>query len=143
MINMFNSDKLIKLRQASFWTQEDLAAASGVSVRTVQRIERGKSASLASWKALASAFDVPIDTFEQSAEAQKVITISRRQAAVNVTIGCAGGLFGCSFGWWAIMSATPDFHGAVTDILPLTALVTLATAVCLIVPFVQWQRFLE
>jgi len=36
------------------WTQEDLSAASGVSVRTIQRIEQGERGSLESWKAFAA-----------------------------------------------------------------------------------------
>lgn len=35
-----------KLRLQRSWSQEQLAAVSGLSVRTIQRIERGQSASL-------------------------------------------------------------------------------------------------
>lgn len=143
MSDKMNAHHLVALRQTHFWTQEDLAAASGLSVRTVQRMERGKSASIESWKLVAAAFDVPIDVFTSPPVDRGYITISTRQAAINSTIGCAGGLFGCSLGWWTIMSSTPDFHGAVTDVLPLTAIVTLATAVCLTVPIVQWQRLIR
>ena len=40
------------------WTQEQLAIVSGVSVRTIQRIERGETASIDSLKALAAAFNI-------------------------------------------------------------------------------------
>ena len=36
---MINRDKLRQLREIRLWTQEDLAAASGLSARTIQRIE--------------------------------------------------------------------------------------------------------
>lgn len=51
-----------KLRIDKGWSQETLAEISGLSVRTVQRIERGGNASLESLGALASAFEVEIST---------------------------------------------------------------------------------
>lgn len=42
------------------WSQEQLAQHSGLSVRTIQRIERGRKASLETMKCLAAAFDVNI-----------------------------------------------------------------------------------
>ena len=47
-----------KLRLQRGWSQEDLAALSTLSVRTIQRIERGHTASMESLKALASVFEV-------------------------------------------------------------------------------------
>lgn len=46
------------LRLKKGWTQEQLALVSGLSVRTIQRIERGETASADSLKALAAAFDI-------------------------------------------------------------------------------------
>ncbi|MDN7599780.1 helix-turn-helix transcriptional regulator [Burkholderia gladioli] len=43
-------------REGRQWSQEQLAEISGLSVRTVQRVERGLSASLDTRRALASAF---------------------------------------------------------------------------------------
>ena len=60
----FDAKILINLRRDNFWTQEDLAAASGVSTRTIQRIERSGGGSLETWKALAAAFDVDVRAFE-------------------------------------------------------------------------------
>lgn len=42
------------------WSQEDLAAAAGLSPRTVQRVESDGRASLETRKALAAAFDVQV-----------------------------------------------------------------------------------
>lgn len=47
-----------KLRLERGYSQEDLAAMSGVSVRTIQRIERGAAANPESLKSLAAALDV-------------------------------------------------------------------------------------
>jgi transcriptional regulator with XRE-family HTH domain len=40
------------------WSQEQLAELSGLSVRTIQRLERGQTASVESQKALGAAFEI-------------------------------------------------------------------------------------
>jgi transcriptional regulator with XRE-family HTH domain len=47
-----------KLRLQHGWSQEDLADLCALSVRTIQRVERGQTASAESIKALASVFEV-------------------------------------------------------------------------------------
>lgn len=47
-----------KLRLRHGWSQEDLAELSAVSVRTIQRVERGHAASAETLKALAAVFEV-------------------------------------------------------------------------------------
>ncbi len=49
-----------KLRQRKHWSQEHLAELTGLSTRTIQRIETGCQASLESLKALAAVFEVEI-----------------------------------------------------------------------------------
>ncbi len=49
-----------KLRLDKGWSQEQLAEISGVSTRTIQRIERGKTASLESLKCLAAVFETEV-----------------------------------------------------------------------------------
>lgn len=49
-----------KLRLQRGWSQEQLAEISGLSVRTIQRIENGRSASLETIKALAATFEVDL-----------------------------------------------------------------------------------
>jgi transcriptional regulator with XRE-family HTH domain len=49
-----------KLRLQRGWSQEQLAELSGVSTRTVQRIERGHNPGLESLKALAAVFDTDV-----------------------------------------------------------------------------------
>jgi len=51
---------LRQLREERSWTQEHLAEAAGVSLRTVQRIEREGNASADSRLAIASAFGVDV-----------------------------------------------------------------------------------
>lgn len=47
------------------WSQEELATHSGLSVRTIQRIENGKRASLESLKCLASVFETRVSDLVQ------------------------------------------------------------------------------
>jgi transcriptional regulator with XRE-family HTH domain len=47
------------------WSQEQLAGLSGLSVRTIQRPERGQPASAESLKALASAFEIDFSSLKE------------------------------------------------------------------------------
>jgi len=49
---------LKKLRTEKAWSQDQLADISGLSLRTIQRIEKSGNASLESKKAIASAFEI-------------------------------------------------------------------------------------
>ncbi len=51
-----------KLRLQRGWSQEQMAELSGLSVRTIQRIENGKPASAESLKSLASVFEIEFST---------------------------------------------------------------------------------
>ena len=54
-----------KLRLQNGWSQEQLAELSGVSVRTIQRIEGGQPASMESLKSIAAAFNVDFSTLKE------------------------------------------------------------------------------
>lgn len=56
---------LKQLRLSRHLSQEQLADMSGLNVRTIQRIESGKNASVESLKCLASALNVEIATLNQ------------------------------------------------------------------------------
>ena len=53
-----NAELIIKLRKERSWSQDELAIASGLNLRTIQRVENDASASLQSKKALAAALDI-------------------------------------------------------------------------------------
>jgi len=59
-----NVDLVLRLRKDQAWSQEELAIAAGLNLRTIQRIEKEATASLQSMKALASAFKVNIRALE-------------------------------------------------------------------------------
>lgn len=59
---MINSEFIKSIRKEKSWSQDHLASIAGISLRTLQRIEREGKASLESRKALASALDLkPVD----------------------------------------------------------------------------------
>ncbi|MBF4608103.1 helix-turn-helix domain-containing protein [Curtobacterium sp. VKM Ac-1393] len=55
-----NEMRIGELRRLRGWTQERLAEASGLAVRTVQRMESGNDASLESLSSVAAALEVPV-----------------------------------------------------------------------------------
>lgn len=52
------------LRLQRGWSQEQLAQVSGLSIRTIQRIEGGQAPGLDSLKALAAVFELPISQLQ-------------------------------------------------------------------------------
>lgn len=56
-----------KLRLQRGWSQEQLGEISGLSPRTIQRLERGMPASLESLKALAAAFELDLNQLQEPA----------------------------------------------------------------------------
>jgi len=55
-----NAELLLELRNKKFWSQDELAIASGLNLRTIQRIEKEATISLQSKKSLAAALEVDI-----------------------------------------------------------------------------------
>ena len=55
-----------KLRLQKGWSQEQLSLLSGLSVRTIQRLERGQPASAESLKALGAVFEVDFSILKES-----------------------------------------------------------------------------
>ncbi len=55
-----NSELIVKLRKNRSWSQDELAIASGLNLRTIQRVEKYASASLQTRKALAASLEIDI-----------------------------------------------------------------------------------
>ena len=58
----FDPEKIRRLRTERAWTQEKLAEVAGLSVRTVQRLEKGICGSFATLQAVAQAMGVGVET---------------------------------------------------------------------------------
>jgi transcriptional regulator with XRE-family HTH domain len=54
-----------KLRLQRGWSQEQLAELSGLSIRTIQRIERGQTASVESLKSLGAVFEIDFSALKE------------------------------------------------------------------------------
>lgn len=61
-------------REKLAWTQEHLAEASGVNVRTIQRGEEGHRLSDESLKSIAAAFDIGVDDLRKAPKESEEIT---------------------------------------------------------------------
>lgn len=55
-----NESRIAEIRRSKGWTQERLATASSVTVRTVQRLEAGQDASMDTISRMAAALQVPV-----------------------------------------------------------------------------------
>lgn len=58
------------MRRAKGWSQDQLAEISGVSVRTIQRLEKGELPALETQKAIAAAFDQTLEEFDALVDAE-------------------------------------------------------------------------
>jgi transcriptional regulator with XRE-family HTH domain len=59
-----DSALVLRLRNGKSWSQEELATAAGLNLRTIQRIENEASASLQSKKAIAAVFGIDVEALE-------------------------------------------------------------------------------
>lgn len=65
------AENIRRLREERHWSQEELAAASDVDVRTIQRAEAGKPLQVESLRAIAAAFNTTIEQLSVSEEGIK------------------------------------------------------------------------
>lgn len=77
MTNRMNINAVLvkQLRSERSWSQEELAIASGLHLRTVQRIEKEATASLQSRKSLAATFGISIKDLDY----QEVTTMRKHE----------------------------------------------------------------
>ncbi|ALB63743.1 FIG00554263: hypothetical protein [Cronobacter condimenti 1330] len=63
---MKTDNQIRALRLARAWSQEQLAELASVSVRTIQRIEKGEPPSLETLSALAAVFETPVEALSDA-----------------------------------------------------------------------------
>ena len=61
-----------KMRLDRHWSQDQLAEMSGLSIRTIQRIENGENAGLESLKSLAAVFEINITDSDKTQEMEQI-----------------------------------------------------------------------
>ncbi len=101
-----NVDLLLQLRKARAWSQDELATASGLNLRSIQRIEKEATASLQSMKALASAFDVNLRDLEHQ-ESEMIHELLGKELAILPT--CIGAIYSVRGKWMEIQPAWVKF----------------------------------
>ncbi len=69
-----------KLRLQRGWSQQQLAELSGISVRTIQRIERGQGASAESLKSLAAVFEIDFSSLHSESNMNTSQGVSPEEA---------------------------------------------------------------
>merc|ERR1711879_431883 len=69
-----NSKLIVKLRKEKGWSQQQLSLVSGVSLRTIQRVENEGNTSIETLKSLASAFELDFNALiVKSPKSNKVL----------------------------------------------------------------------
>ena len=103
MEKMINREFIKELRQQRSWSQEQLAQISGLSHRTIQRIEREGSCSLESLKSLASVFELnpsDIEIDEVKISLNKAAERGRNLGFLGAFIGLVCAYIGISFSFF-------------------------------------------
>ncbi len=90
MEQMINKDLVKKLRNERTWSQEQFSSISGLSLRTIQRIENEGRCSQESKKALAVAFEISANDLDINLVAMNTLVANNR----GRKFGFAGALVG-------------------------------------------------
>lgn len=132
---------LRQARAAHLWTQEDFAAASGLSTRTIQRIEARGRCSKDSLKALAAALDIdPLELISDTEEAAPPVI--DRSWVVGPIMGMMGGLIGCSVGAYGVCHKiiTEGLEMALPGLVFVTVMTLFAICFPTYVIYSNWNR---
>ena len=110
------ADLVLEARKRKAWSQDELAVASGLNLRTIQRIESEASASLQSKKALASALDLVIHDLDYQElhmrqEWEYRVVETKDRAALQPELAKAGA------DGWELVSATAMFNTLMTKVV--------------------------
>ncbi len=109
-------DLVLSSRKQKSWSQEELAIASGLNLRTIQRIESEASASLQSKKALASALDLDVhdldyQEIQMRQEWEYKVVETKDRAALQSELA------GLGADGWELVSATAMFNTLMTKVV--------------------------
>jgi len=83
-----NSQKIISERKNKAWSQQHLADASVVSLRTIQRVENNGTGSLETVKALASCFELDVNELYEN-ETRTETKSTNVQVKTRLAIACS------------------------------------------------------
>ncbi|MCP3908150.1 MAG: helix-turn-helix transcriptional regulator [Oceanicoccus sp.] len=97
MEQMIDKDLIKKLRIERSWSQDQLSSVSGLSLRTIQRIENEGTCSLESKKALAAAFEINANKLDINTAAINTLAANNRGRKFGFA-GTAAGLVSAYIG---------------------------------------------
>jgi transcriptional regulator with XRE-family HTH domain len=111
-----NADVVLKARTEKSWSQDELAVASGLNLRTIQRMEREGLGSLQSKKALASALDLDVNDldYREIAMTQKweyKVVETKDRAEIQSELAAVGA------DGWELVSTTAMFNTLMTKVV--------------------------
>lgn len=81
-----DTEKLKRWREERHWSQEHLAELAGIGHRTVQRVERGETASRETMKALAVAFGVDVMALTVDTETAAREIVQKKNARASAAL---------------------------------------------------------
>lgn len=87
---MINADIIKELRLQKSWTQDQLASAAGLSLRTIQRVEKEGVCSLETNQALAAVFNLDQKTLRVNSAEEKFDAANRRGRLYGMMGNTAG-----------------------------------------------------
>jgi len=94
-----------KLRLQRGWSQAELAQFSGLSIRTIQRVEKGRKPGLETLKSLAAVFDLEAADFQQEEGIMNDWEISKEERDAFEYVKKLKGFYGHLFSYIFFMSA--------------------------------------
>ena len=94
-----------KLRLQKGWSQSELAEFSGLSVRTIQRVERGEKPGLETLKCLAAVFDMEIADFQQQEDRMGQDSVSKEERQAFKQVQIEKGFYGHLFTYVLVVAA--------------------------------------
>ena len=107
-----NSEKVKQLRNQRSWSQDQLASVSGLSLRTIQRIENRGTCSLDSKRALAAVFEVDVEELtlnENNFILAEQKREGRRMGFIGVGLGVACAFIAIA---WSLINGYMSYEAA-------------------------------
>jgi len=143
-----NARLIRKLREDRAWSQDHLAAAAGLSLRTVQRIEAEGNASPESRMALAAALQVDASSLlaiepamQDVAEPRTPAVVAAPRPRVGLIVGTAAGFIGATIGVaCAWIAASHGAHSSAELGITQSVLGTIYGLTCAALA-TMWNRF--
>ncbi len=129
--------KIKQERLAKPWSQEELAHAAGLNVRTVQRVEAGAAASLETSRALAGALDVGVEQLLSEGGG----TRASGTGLAGVLFSLAGIVIGAAFGFFGTLASYLGGDITAYEAGVAAGILGAGTGLCCALLGIAWSRW--